>query len=177
MLNEPALECLATTEVIGQYKDMVYSIALTHTRNRHDAEDVFQEVFLTYHRKSPVFADPERRKAWLITTTLNCAKQNTMSSWRRKVVPIREDIVDETPGDDLVGHDFRFRTDEQDQLFRALRELPEKYRTVLHLFYFEDLSIADMATILNIETGTIRVQLSRARASMREKLKGDHFDE
>ncbi len=177
MLNEPALECLETSEVIRQHKDMVYGIALTHTRCRPDADDVFQEVFLTYHRKLPTFADPERRKAWLIVTTLNCAKQDTMSSWRQKVVPIREDVGNATVDTAVGADDIRFRSDEQDRLFEALRELPEKYRTVLHLFYFEDLSIAEMASVLNIEPGTVKVQLSRARALMREKLKGDHFDE
>jgi RNA polymerase sigma-70 factor (ECF subfamily) len=162
-----------TAQVIARYKDMVYGIALTHTKNRSDAEDVFQEAFLVYHRKQPPFDSEERRKAWLITTTLNCAKQLTTGSWRRKVVPLYEHSA-EAQADD----GFRFRTDEQDRVFAALQELPSKYRTVLHLFYFEDLPVAQIAAALGIEAGTVKVQLSRGRAQMRDRLmKGAYFDE
>jgi RNA polymerase sigma-70 factor (ECF subfamily) len=178
-MNAVATEvCLDTAQAIARYRDMVYGIALTHTKNRSDAEDVFQEVFLVYHRKQPPFDDGERRKAWLITTTLYCAKQLTMSSWRRKVVPLHEVALDGQPDDS-----FHFRTDEQDAVFAALQELPSKYRTVLHLFYFEDMPIAQIASTLDIEAGTVKVQLSRGRAQMRSKLaglkelKGEYFDE
>ena len=163
---------LDTSNAIALYKDMVYAIALTHTKNRADADDVFQEVFLTYHRKQPSFNDAEHRKAWLIVTTVYCARQLTTSSWRKKVIPLHEQA--ESQQDD---HRFHFRTEEQDLVFTALQELPTKYRTVLHLFYFEDLSIAQISLMLGIEVGTVKVQLFRARALMRDKLKGEYFDE
>jgi RNA polymerase sigma-70 factor (ECF subfamily) len=163
---------LNTSQAIALYRDMVYAIALTHTRNRSDAEDVFQEVFLAYHRKQPFFKDSERYRAWLIVTTVNCSRQVTAGSWRNRTVPIDEEIVDEQPDDS-----FRFRTDEQDAVFAAFQELLPRYRTVLHLFYFEDMSISQISSVLGIEAGTVRVQLSRGRAQMREKLKGEYFDE
>jgi len=163
---------LETTGIINLYKDMVYGIALTHTRNKSDAEDVFQEVFLTYHRKQPSFDSSERQKAWLIVTTINCARQVTNSSWQKKVVLIREQIEDEESADQQ-----RFRTDEQDMIFAALQELPARYRTVLYLHYFEDLSLAQISKTLGIEVGTVKVQLFRGRALMRERLKGEYFDE
>jgi RNA polymerase sigma-70 factor (ECF subfamily) len=161
-----------TSQVIALYQDMVYAIALTHTRNRSDAEDVFQEVFLAYHRKQPCFDDDERRKAWLIVTTLNCSKQVTTGSWRSKVVPISEDLIDRRADDS-----FHFRTDEEDAIFGALQELPSRYRIVLHLFYFEDMPISQIASVLDIEAGTVKVQLSRGRAQMRDMLKGAYFNE
>jgi len=163
---------LETTGIINLYKDMVYGIALTHTRNRSDAEDVFQEVFLTYHRKQPCFDNREHQKAWLIVTTINCARQITSSSWQKKVVLIREEMEDEESIDQM-----RFRTDEQDMIFAALQELPARYKTVLYLHYFEDLSLAQISRILGIEVGTVKVQLFRGRALMRERLKGEYFDE
>ncbi len=166
MNAEVAKVFLDTLSAVKTYKDMVYSIALTHTRNRSDADDVFQEVFLAYQRKQPVFDDHERRKAWLITTTLNCAKQNTTNSWRQKVVSLQGYIADEKAEDS-----FHFQSEEQDIVFAALQELPDKYRTAIHLFYFEDLSIAEISSTLNIESGTVKVHLSRGRAQLREKLK------
>jgi RNA polymerase sigma-70 factor (ECF subfamily) len=172
-MNAVAKElCPDTTQVIDRYRDMVYAIALTHSGNRADADDVFQEVFLAYHRKQPSFDDEERRKAWLITTTLNCARQLVSSSWRRKVVPIHGQTLDEVADDS-----FHFRTDEQNDVFAALQELAGKYRTVLHLFYFEDMSIAQISAALDIEIGAVKVRLSRGRAQMRDRLKGEYFNE
>ncbi|MCL2632790.1 MAG: sigma-70 family RNA polymerase sigma factor [Coriobacteriia bacterium] len=164
---------LPTRDVVLRYKDMVYSIALTHTRTRQDADDVFQEVFLVYHRKNPVFSSEELRKAWLITTTVNCARQQTSSSWAKKVVP----LYDQQLSSSEVSDDFSFANALQDEIFQAMRELPGIYRTVLHLFYFEDMSVDSIAQVLEIAPGTVRVQLSRGRAQMKTLLKGANSDE
>jgi len=163
---------LDTKSVVEQYRDMVFRIALTHTRTRADAEDVFQEVFLVYHRKQPAFASSEHRKAWLINTTINCSRQQTGSSWSKKVVPLYEQPEQAAPDER-----FRFRSDEEDAVLAALQELPNHYRTVLHLFYFEDLSVAQIAAALGIEAGTVKVQLSRGRAQIRTALKGEYFND
>jgi len=161
---------LDTQAVVQRYESMVYGIALSHTSCRGDADDVFQDVFLTYHRRQPVCASEEHRKAWLITTTLNCARRVAGSSWRTRVVPLN-------PQETRAPEQFEFATDEQNVLFRALRTLPEAHRTVLHLFYFEDLSINRIAELLELEPGAVKMRLSRARAQMRDRLQGGLFDE
>ncbi|MDQ7992141.1 MAG: sigma-70 family RNA polymerase sigma factor [Propionicimonas sp.] len=172
-LEEPTDEAAATDThaVVVRYESMVYGIALTHTRCRGDADDVFQDVFLTYHRRQPECASEEHRKAWLITTTLNCARRVAGSSWRTRVVPLNPHEAEAPPDQ------FQFATDEQNVLFRALRALPENSRTVLHLFYFEDLPVNRIAEVLGLETGAVKMRLSRARAQMRDRLQGGLFDE
>lgn len=160
-----------THSVVLRYETMVYGIALTHTEARGDADDVYQEVFLTYHRRRPTFNEEEHRKAWLITTTLNCAKKVTLGSWRRRVVPLSPEHHDGR------GEDFTLATDEQTVLLRTLRSLPLTYRGVLYLFYFEDLAVARIAELLGVEPGNVKVRLSRGRALMRDKLLGGLFDE
>ncbi|SHJ81196.1 RNA polymerase sigma-70 factor, ECF subfamily [Tessaracoccus bendigoensis DSM 12906] len=160
-----------THSVVERYETMVYGIALTHTGSRGDADDVYQEVFLTYHRRRPEFNDEEHRKAWLITTALNCASRVRLSSWRTRVVPLAPEQVE------VVSDDFTLATDEQNVLFRALRSLPENQRSVLYLFYFADLPVAQIADLLEVEPGTVRVRLSRGRAQMRDKLMGGLWDE
>ncbi len=162
-----------THAVVERYESMVYGIAVTHTACRGDADDVYQEVFLTYHRRRPAFNDEEHRKAWLITTTLRCAGRIRLSSWRTRVVPLSQNHVDTG----TAGDDFTLATDEQNVLFRALRSLPESQRSVLYLFYFEDLPVARIADLLGVEPGTVRVRLSRGRAQMRDKLLGGLWDE
>lgn len=154
-------------EVIEKYTKMVFGIALSHTQNKVDADDVFQEVFLIYHKKNVFFNNEEHRKAWLIRTTINCSKKVISSTWRKKTMPI----------DEMDENAFQFNSNEENLVFTALCKIPTKYRTVLHLFYFEDMSINEISKVLNIKAGTIKVQLTRGREMLREELKGDYFYE
>ena len=167
---EAPLLPLSTSEVVVRYESLVYGIAVAHTRCRGDADDVYQDVFLTYHRRQPACRSEEHRKAWLITTTLNCARSVTRSSWRTRVVPLNPDAAE--PADQ-----FRFATEEQEALFGALRSLPENYRTVLYLFYFADQPVARIAELLDVGQAAVKMRLSRGRRMMRDQLTGGLFDE
>ncbi len=160
-----------THEIVQRYESLVYGIAVTHTECRGDADDAYQEVFLTYHRRQIEFNGEEHRKAWLITTALNCARRIRLSSWRTRVVPLTPEHVD------AEAEGFTLATDEQNVLFRAIRSLPETLRSVVYLFYFEDLSVARIAELLGVEQGAVRVRLSRGRARLRDQLLGGLFDE
>ncbi|MDR3308205.1 MAG: sigma-70 family RNA polymerase sigma factor, partial [Coriobacteriales bacterium] len=177
--------------VVRRYTSTVYGVALTHTGNRSDADDVFQEVFLAYHRSNPALTSEEHRKAWLIRTTLNLSLKVTQGSWRQKVVPFatlretgpasKHEPFDLAAAPPLGGSasettarpaDFAFETTTQDLVFDALHGLPETYRSVLHLFYFDDLPVKAIAALLDLEPGAVKTRLSRGRDLMREKLKG-----
>jgi RNA polymerase sigma-70 factor (ECF subfamily) len=151
-----------TTAIVERYKTMVYAIALTHTNSQLDADDVFQEVFLTYHRKLPVCENEDHRKGWLITTTLNISHQVSSSSWSRRVVT--------TDSSELGPEPFRFDEHEYDELFAAVSSLPQTYRSVIHLFYFEDLPVDTIARVLQEKPGAIKMKLSRGRKKLREAL-------
>ena len=110
------------------------------------------------------FDDEEHLKAWLIRTTINLSKKMWGSIWRKKVVSL----------DNLPEQVYQFDTEEQDYIYSALCEIPTKYRTVLHLFYFEDMSVEQISKALKIRPGTVRMQLTRGREMMREKLKGEY---
>ncbi|MDR3202901.1 MAG: sigma-70 family RNA polymerase sigma factor [Bifidobacteriaceae bacterium] len=164
----PAEVCAPTTRVaVARHSDMVYAIALTHTACVADAEDAFQEVFLAFHRKRPELRDAEHLKAWLIATAVNCARRVAASAWRRRTDPLEEGAAE--PADQAQ---FTFQTERQDAVFRALRALPETYRTVLHLFYFEDLPSARIAELLGIGNGAVKMRLSRGRELLRRELEG-----
>jgi RNA polymerase sigma-70 factor (ECF subfamily) len=143
---------------------MVYGIAMTHVRNPADADDVFQDVFLIYFQKPRTFREPEHEKAWLINTTLNRCRKMTGSLWRR-VLPL-----DEAPEQSVP-----FRSREENELYIALRALPEKYRSALHLFYFEDMPVDRIAKALGAKPGAVRMRLTRGRELLRKQLKGE-FD-
>lgn len=153
-------------EIIETHKQLIYGIALTHTRNPFDAEDVFQQTFLTYYQKNKVFADAEHRKAWLIRTAINHARKITGSTWRKKTVPMAE-LPPES--------DFQFETPEENEVYQAVKSLPAHYKSVIYLFYFQQYTTEEIAGLLGIKPNAVRTRLSRGRALLREKLEGVYF--
>ena len=142
---------------VDRWGDMVYRLALARTANVPDAEDVFQEVFLRYFRHEDRFHTDEHRKAWLLRCTINRCKSVLSSPWRRRTVPL------ETAAGVGVEDDYR-------EVYSAVLALPAKYRAVIHLHYFEGLSVAEMAAALQSTEGTVKSQLSRGRALLRDLL-------
>ena len=153
--------------ILDRYQDMVYGLALARTGSRTDADDVFQEVFLAYYQSGKVFRDEEHRKAWLLRTTVNQSRRVTASSWRRKTVPLSE--REDAP--------VQFREPEENRVWEALQALAEDYRLPIYLFYFQELPTQEIAKILAIRPGAVRMRLTRGREQLREKLKGEIFDE
>lgn len=148
--------------VVPLYSDMIYRIALTHTCSREDAEDVLQEVFLTYYRKNKEFNEEEHRKSWLIRVTLNCCDRTLAKRKKQQYVPI-----------DALEIPVRFEYDSDKTVYRAVLSLPEKLRRVVELFYFEELSAKEIGKVLNLRESAVFMRLSRARAELKEKLKGE----
>ena len=145
-------------QVMERYGDMVYRLALAQTHSSHDADDVFQEVFLRYLRSTPAFREEEHRKAWLLRVTVNCCKKLHGSFWRRHTVALSETLPAQNP--------------EEGELLGLLEGLPQKYRAVLHLYYYEGYATEEIAAILGRSPGTVRSQLSRGRALLRYAWKG-----
>lgn len=152
---------IETEHVINTYSDMIYRLAFARMGTKYDADEVFQEVFVKYVERHPKFNDEEHRKAWLIRVTINCCNKLWNSSWRKKTEPLQENIVWEMP--------------EEYGLQQALQQLPSKYREVIHLFYYEELSTEQIAKILHRKKSTVRTQLTRARRMLRELLKEEDF--
>lgn len=146
--------------VIKVYSNMVYRLAYSHTRSKSYADDIYQEVFFRYIRKKPQFETEKHRKAWFIRVTINCCKKIWASSWIKKIVPLDEPII--------------FEMKEENNLHYELQKLPIKYRSLIHLFYYEDLSIEEISETLNRKPSTIRTQLTRARYKLKEILKEDN---
>lgn len=146
---------------LDKYSNMVFRLAFARTKNSHDAHDILQEVFMKYMNNRKKFNNEEHKKAWLIKTTINCSKTLLTCAWFRKTVPLEDNLVDELK--------------EKSEVYYAVLELPKKYRTVVHLFYYEDMSINEISSLLNINESTIKSQLHRARKLLKETLKEEDF--
>ncbi len=150
-----------TYAIIDKYKDMVYRTALTAVGNFADAEDIMQDVFLKYFRLHPTFENAEHEKAWFLRVTINESKNLLRSAWYSRRVPadISRVAGAETP-------------EEHSPVMDAVLALPEKYRIVIYLYYYEDYSIRQIAKILEKSETAIAQRLSRGRKKLEAKLGG-----
>lgn len=149
--------------MIEKYSNLVYKIAITRTNNVENAEDVFQEVFMKYSQKTPKFENEEHEKAWFIRVTINLTKNLHNQAWNRKTVALEENI--------------KFEENEEENIFQIVSTLPENYRTVIYLFYYEGYKVKEISKIMKTREGTIKTWLSRARESLKEKIEGGFEDE
>ena len=163
MKQEPLRTDGCLEDVIKLYSNMVYKLAFSQTRDKNTADDIYQEVFLRYIKKEPKFETEEHRKAWLIRVTVNCCKKLWGSSWIKRTVALDESTMLKM-----------FEIKEENYLHCELIKLPMKYRAVIHLFYYEDLSVEDISKVLNRKPSTVRTQLTRARYKLKEILKEDY---
>ncbi len=162
-------------QVMEFYMPMVYRIAFARLANAHDAEDITQDVFLKYFRADVTFNDEEHRKAWLIRCTVNTAKTLATSAWFRHRAS-DEGLENMEENGEIPGSDDSINKIEQKSaVMGAVMQLPEKYRTVIHLFYFEDMSVAEISKATGIRETTVKSQLSRARDMLKPLLKEVDF--
>ena len=145
-------------EVMGRYQTMVFRLAYSYTRSRSDAQDMCQEVFLRYFCSRPTFASEEHRRAWLLRVTVNRCKTHLTSWWVRQTVPLDDRIPMPEP--------------EPLALDEALRQLAEKDRLVIHLFYYEECSTQEIARMMRTTEGAVRTRLTRARQRLGKILEG-----
>ena len=160
-------------EVLRNYSDMVYRLAFSRVRNPHDANDVMQDVFLKYIRTGKTYNDEEHRKAWLIKTTINTSKTLVLSSWNRR--RSSEELTDEffasadAPLNSNCDKTMQ-NIETKSVVLSAVMSLPKKYRTVIHLFYYEDMSLNDLTEATGLTLNTVKSQLHRARNLLKDKL-------
>ena len=146
-------------QIVRTYADMVYRIAYRYVKNPIDTDDVFSEVFLAYFKKERTFESEEHRKAWLIRVTINCAKD--LLAQHSQLQQLHE----ETLSDQTVPD-----TDTYMDLHKAIEQLRPEYREVIKLYYLDDLSVKQIAQILDKNENTVKTQLFRAREMLKTML-------
>ena len=145
-------------QVIREYGHRVQSLAFVYLKNRFDAEDASQEVFLTYLRKAPLFLSAQKEKAWIMQVTANRCR-DMLRSKHREELPLTEDLSYIPP--------------QESQVLHAVLELEEKYSVPIHLHYYEGYSLKEIAALMKVRPGTVGSWLSRGREILKEQLGGD----
>lgn len=160
---------------IETYSDMVYKLAFSLVKNEYDADDVYQDVFYQYIRKRPDFSSEEHKKAWLLRVTINRCKNFFNTAWMLKVMGLQKDSEKVEERMQTPSAEDEALKAEQNDLIEVVKTLPYKYRVVIHLFYYEDLSVEEISRALKKKPSTVRTQLTRARALLREIIKEESY--
>ena len=129
-------------EAVEAYSNTVYRAAYQYCGNKSDAEDVVQNTFIKLWQFQKEFDNEEYLRRWLIRVAINEAKNISMSFWKKQMSAL-EGNERETC--------YEFQSNEQSDLYEAVMQMPSKYRIVVHLYYFEDYSIREIAEILKIK--------------------------
>lgn len=153
-------------ELAALYQNNLFAAAFSICKNTQDAEDVIQDTFVQYYTTKKEFEDEQHIRAWLIRVAVNKAKNITRTFWRRNKVSI-EDYMET----------LTFETPEAGNLFETVMQLPEKYRIVIHLYYYEDYSVNEIAGILKLSESNVKTRLLRGRAMLKEVLKEEWDDD
>ncbi len=149
---------------MNRHRGSVFRLAYSYLRNRADADDVVQEVFLKLYRHGDAIPNDEHAANWLLRVTVN-----ECTSLHRKLRRRPEDIEDYI--ETLAAPDRTEPTGLQDgQLIRRLMGLPARYRVPLYLYYFEGRSTHEVAELLGVPDATVRTRLARGRARLRDVL-------
>lgn len=151
-------------EVIEQYSEMLFRLAMARMQHRENAEEVVQDTFLrliTYVKKGNMFNDDEHLKAWLLTVAVNRGKSILTMAWNKR-----------TEGMDNVG-EVAAPEAETGYAYEYVSRLPEKYRVAIDLFYYEELSTEQIAQIMKTKPATVRSYLHRGREKLKEMMEAD----
>ncbi len=154
-------------DTIYKYSDMVYRLAFARTQNRFDAEDIYQDVFMKLFSEERSFESEEHKKAWLIKTTVNMSVNLLKSAWRRYTVCENENLPVKRGADS---------NPQREKLLSALKSLSEKYRVVLYLYYYEELSTDKIAEVMGTSPTAVRSQLMRGRRKLKRMIEDKEVD-
>lgn len=150
---------------IEKYADTVRRICIIHLKNYADAEDIFQNVFLKYALCDITFESDEHKKSWIIRVTLNACKDLLKSFFHRRTTSL----------DDLIELPAEMPQDNREVL-EAVLALPQKYRDVVYLHFYEGYTAAEIGSILGKNVNTVYTLITRSKNLLREKLEGDGYE-
>lgn len=156
--------------LIREYGNDVLRTAYMYVKDSHLAEDIFQDVFIKVNQKLDTFKGNSSIKTWIIRITINTCKDYLKSAWNRRVVPISE--YEENTLSSTEDFAAVEKAEESKMIRDLIMDLPEKYKDVVLLVYYQEMTISEVASVLRIPEGTAKSRLSRAKDKLKICLEG-----
>lgn len=154
----------AVEEALDRFGDDILRLAYSYMKSREDAEDIVQDVLIRFMQSAKTFSSEEHVKAWLFRVAINLCKDKLKSASRQREVALPEGYEVEAASS---------TNEDESEIIQLIWTLAEKYRSVIHLYYFEEYSTAEIAEILQKKESTVRSLLKRGREKLEKMMKGD----
>lgn len=150
--------------LVNAYADAILRLSYSYLKNTDDAQDICQTVFVKLLSEPREFESAEHERAYVLRMASNACKDLLKSSWRKRTCGL--DTVLEVPAPEA----------EEGGVLAAVNELPDNYRTVIYLHYYEGYQASEIGKILGVPTATIHTRLARGRARLKELLGGTDYE-
>ncbi|MFP3896453.1 MAG: RNA polymerase sigma factor [Anaerolineales bacterium] len=157
--------------LVEKTQEDVYNLAYHMLGNTQEAEDMTQEVYLRVWRGLPDFRSEAKFTTWLYSITTNVCLNRRRHFGRRLRVVDDEDALEDSMAEYGDPAEATMRREERAILWKTVKYLPAKYRTVIDLFYQKQLSYQEIAELLSIPLGTVKGHLNRARKALAKRLR------
>lgn len=164
MEESEGMICQSNEELIERYGSMVYRLILQHTHNEADAQDILQDTFIKIMKRRPIFPSIAKEKAWVLKVAMNTCKDR----WKYERIRKHEQLFDQYASNTKPTETF--------VILPYVKKLPQKYRDVIYLFYYEGYSVKEIAELIDKKEATVLTQLKRARKRLQDMLKGEDLD-
>lgn len=148
----------AVEQALDHYGNAILRLAYSYLHNMSDAEDILQDTLIKYMQTSPVFVNKSHEKAWLLRVAANLSKNKIVYNKIRETDELEETLISQE------REDLSF-------VWEAVKQLPDKYREVIHLYYQEGYQTKELSKILNRKESSVRSDLKRGREKLKEVLK------
>lgn len=157
--------------LMDKYGNSILHLAYSYVGNREIAEDLTQEIFVKCYQKMDQYQKRSSLKSWLWRIAINHCK-DYLKSWHYKHIVISDEQAKCTSsGEREVEHEV-IQKYEDEQLVQAVLSLPDTYREVLYLYYFEELKIKEISNLINVNQNTIKTRLKKAKEILKDRLEG-----
>ncbi len=145
-------------QMLNDYGNAVLRLVYSYLHNMADAEEVLQDTLIQFLKAAPALETKEHKKAWLFRVATNLSKNRIKYNSIRQTDELMEELAAE-------------ERDDLSFVWEAVKDLPEKYREVIHLFYYEGYQTVQIARILGMKESTVRSNLARGREKLKTVLK------
>lgn len=153
-------------KLVDQYKDLVYTLAIRMLKNREEAEEVSQDVFIKIFKSLASFKGDSKLSTWVYRVTYNCCLDQIKKN-KKHLNDIPIDAYNYNKIDTIDNALEGLIKEEKQQLIRScVNRLPEESSAIITLFYFDELSLDEISGITGIESNTVKVKLFRARKKL-----------
>jgi RNA polymerase sigma-70 factor (ECF subfamily) len=160
--------------LMNSYGNDVLRTAFIYLKDRHLAEDVFQEVFIKVYKNFHKFNGKSSEKTWILAITINTCRDVLRSSWIKKVLRFQDPEYGmfSTKESSINIDDKVIKNIEHEDLIKKVMDLPKKYKEVILLYYYQELSTREISHALKVPEGTVRSRLYRARDLLKYSIGG-----